>query len=82
MEPTVVVVVGIVGLLYVGALAYAIAQIARTPSLNRLEKWVWSAVVVIFPLIGSIAWLVGGPHPFGLGLGDQSRLPASSSDRF
>lgn len=60
--------------LYVGAIVFAIGQIARTESLSPVEEVAWIVAVFCVPLIGAIVWFVAGPHPFGLRIGRSDRL--------
>lgn len=59
-------VVALVAALVLAAFVFAIAQIVRNESLNSLEKVIWVAAVLLFPLVGSIVWFAAGPHPFGI----------------
>ena len=68
-------IVGLAAIGYVGAIIYAITQIVKSSSLNDLERWVWIAAVVFFPLVAAIVWFAAGPHPLGL------RLPNLSADQ-
>ncbi len=56
----------VVAVLYVAAIAYAIAQIARTRDLSEVEKALWMIAVVFAPLLGALVWYFAGPHPFGV----------------
>ncbi|RNE63704.1 PLD nuclease N-terminal domain-containing protein [Cryobacterium tepidiphilum] len=42
--------------------------ILAATALSETEKAVWVIVIVLAPLLGSIAWYVAGPHPFGIRL--------------
>lgn len=75
MEPIAIVIAAVVALLYAAAIAFAIVQIVRTPTLSHAEKWAWCLVLVVFPFIGSIVWFLAGPHPFGLHLGKPAPDP-------
>ncbi|MCY7288277.1 MAG: PLDc N-terminal domain-containing protein [Cryobacterium sp.] len=41
---------------YVGAIALILVSIVRSADLSVVERWAWSALVVFFPLVGSLAW--------------------------
>jgi hypothetical protein len=71
MDPVAIVVVAAVGLLYIAAISYAVVLVTRTRILNDVEKLVWVAAVILFPVVGSIVWFAAGPHPFGLRLGNS-----------
>ncbi|QTX03536.1 PLDc N-terminal domain-containing protein [Agromyces archimandritae] len=66
MEPVVIVVAVSAVALWLGALAFALTQIAKHEDLNSIEKTVWVVAVLMFPLGGSVVWYAAGPHPFGL----------------
>jgi uncharacterized membrane protein YjdF len=44
--------------LTLGAIGYAIVQVARSSDLKAIEKAIWIAAVVCVPLIAAIAWCV------------------------
>ena len=50
---------GFFGLIYLLLAIYCLIQILGT-NLKSTNKFFWVALVVIFPLIGSIAWLLLG----------------------
>ena len=44
---------------------YCLVQLvqSRADLVRTLPKWAWFAVILLFPLVGSVAWLwVGRPH--------------------
>lgn len=45
---------------YIGAIALIIMSVARSPQLSAVERWVWAAAIVLFPLFGSLAWALFG----------------------
>lgn len=47
---------------YLGALALILISVARSTDVSTAGKWVWAAVIVVFPLIGSLAWGLIGPR--------------------
>ncbi|OQX30382.1 MAG: hypothetical protein B0D96_00500 [Candidatus Sedimenticola endophacoides] len=52
--------IGIIGLLILIADIYAIIKIVQS-SAAPLKKAIWIALVVVFPLVGLIAWFLLGP---------------------
>lgn len=51
---------GIIGLLILIADIYAIYRVL-TSGASTIEKVIWTAVIVLLPVLGFIAWLVAGP---------------------
>lgn len=51
---------GILGLVLLGLVIYAILQIAQS-SADTLNKVIWILVVLVFPVIGLIVWYFVGP---------------------
>lgn len=49
-------------LLELGLLVYALVDCIQTPAeaQRNLPKWAWIVLILVLPLIGSIAWLVAG----------------------
>lgn len=66
MDVVSVLVFALIAALVLAVFVFAIAQIVRTESLNSVEKVVWVAAVLFFPVVGSIVWFAAGPHPFGI----------------
>jgi hypothetical protein len=64
---------GLTGLLVTGLLVFCLIDVLMTPegAVRNLPKLGWVLIVLFFPLVGSIAWLVAG-RP---GVGDQVDLP-------
>lgn len=63
-----ILIAGLVGAAYLGAIVFAIVQAVRSPELADNEKLVWVIAIVCAPLIAAIVWFAAGPHPFGLRL--------------
>ncbi|MDH3043853.1 PLDc N-terminal domain-containing protein [Gordonia alkanivorans] len=61
-----IVTIALFGALAVAALALlalviaAMVSIARSASYNGIEKICWAGIVIIFPLVGSLAWFGAG----------------------
>jgi hypothetical protein len=53
---------GILGLLLLVAIVYALIQIVQS-SASTGAKVLWSVLVLLFPLIGVIVWFLLGPRP-------------------
>jgi len=53
---------GVLFLIEIGLLVYCVLSIVTTPAeaVRNLPKLVWLVLVIVFPLIGGIAWLVAG----------------------
>lgn len=53
---------GLVWLLVLGLCAYCALSVITTPesAVQHLPKLLWLALVLLFPLVGSLAWLVAG----------------------
>lgn len=49
-------------LLELGLLVYALVDCIQTPggAQRNLPKWAWIVLILVLPLVGSIAWLVAG----------------------
>jgi hypothetical protein len=45
-----------------GLTIFCLIDCVQTPptTARNLPKWAWIALIVVFPLIGSIAWLISG----------------------
>lgn len=52
---------GLLGILVLIADIYAIYNVL-TSSSSVLAKAIWTAVIIILPVLGFIAWLVAGPR--------------------
>jgi len=65
--------VTVVSAAYLGAIVYALMQIARAPELADVEKVVWVIGVIAAPFLGALVWYFLGPHPFGLRLSRDGR---------
>jgi hypothetical protein len=59
---------GLFGVLMTGLLIFAVVDVITTDegSVRNLPKMMWLLLVLLFPLVGSIAWLVAG-RPVGTG---------------
>lgn len=53
---------GILGLLLLIAIVYALIQIVQSAA-STGAKVLWSVLVLLFPLIGVIIWFLFGPKP-------------------
>jgi hypothetical protein len=53
---------GVLALVELGLLVFCLVDCVQTPraSVRTLPKLVWVLLIVVFPLVGSIAWLVAG----------------------
>jgi hypothetical protein len=58
---------GLTGLLVTGLLVFCLIDVLMTPegAVRNIPKLAWVLIVLLFPLIGSIAWLVAGRPPAG-----------------
>ncbi len=52
---------GILGLLWTIVVIYVVIRIIQSGA-STAAKLIWALVVIVFPLIGVIAWLVAGPR--------------------
>ncbi len=59
---------GLFGVLMLGLVIFAVVDVITTDegSVRNLPKMVWLLLVLLFPLVGSIAWFVAG-RPVGTG---------------
>ncbi|SES23608.1 Phospholipase_D-nuclease N-terminal [Lentzea albida] len=59
---------GLFGVLMLGLTIFAVVDVITTDdgSVRNLPKVLWLLLVLLFPLVGSIAWLVAG-RPVGTG---------------
>jgi hypothetical protein len=41
---------------------YCLVQVAQTPAdrVRTLPKWAWAVLIVLFPLLGAVGWLLLG----------------------
>ena len=53
---------GILGLLLLIAIVYALIQIVQSAA-STGRKVLWAVLVLVFPLIGVIIWFLLGPRP-------------------
>jgi hypothetical protein len=73
-------------LLVVGLIAlnlFAFIQCAQTEQeqIQRLPKWAWLIIIVIFQTLGSIAYLIWGrPRNPGTGRGGKGRIIGPDDD--
>ena len=60
---------GLFGVLMLGLLIFAVVDVITTDegSVRNLPKMMWLLLVLLFPLVGSIAWLVAGRPVVGNG---------------
>ena len=57
---------GLPVLLELGLTIFCLIDCIQSPeiSIRNLSKWLWIVLILLFPLVGSIAWLVAGrPSP-------------------
>ncbi|MEO8107330.1 MAG: PLDc N-terminal domain-containing protein [Actinomycetes bacterium] len=77
-------------LIELALVVFCIIDVIQTPEsdIRNLPKWAWIILILIVPLIGSIAWLVAG-RPVrpgsdqwrpGAGFPEQQRLAPSTAD--
>lgn len=59
---------------------FCLIDAATTPSdqVRNLPKWAWLLLIIVFDLIGSIAWLLAG-HPWGGSPGRVAGWPGSQA---
>lgn len=41
----------------------AVLAVGKDPRLSTRSRWIWCAVVVVFPVVGPLAWFVLGENP-------------------
>ncbi|WP_090012247.1 PLDc N-terminal domain-containing protein [Lentzea albidocapillata] len=60
---------GLFGVLMLGLTIFAVVDVITTDegSVRNLPKMVWLLLVLLFPLVGSIAWLLAGRPVVGTG---------------
>lgn len=61
---------GLVGLVVLALWIYCVIEVigSREDEVRNLPKFAWVIIVLLFPLVGSIAWLaLGRPEPGGSG---------------
>ena len=46
--------------LYVALLGFALVEWVRHPDTARLNRWVWLPIIVVFSLVGPLAYLLLG----------------------
>lgn len=51
---------GLLGLIWLIILIWAIVKVAKSPA-GTVSKLLWILVLLFFPLVGLIAWLLLGP---------------------
>ena len=51
--------------LYVALLGFALAEWVRHPDTSRLNRWAWLAIIVLFSLVGPLAYLLLGTRRSG-----------------
>ncbi|MEA3251249.1 MAG: PLDc N-terminal domain-containing protein [Pseudomonadota bacterium] len=51
---------GILGLIWLFIIIWAIVKVAKSTA-STLSKMIWILVLLIFPLVGLIVWLLFGP---------------------
>lgn len=47
-------------ILYLGLLLFALADWARRPQTRYLNRWVWLLIIVLFSILGPIAYFLLG----------------------
>ncbi len=49
---------------------------AEDSRVRNLPRWAWIVLIVVFPIVGALAWLVAGrPDGFGAGRGSAPKGP-------
>jgi hypothetical protein len=51
--------------LYGGSLTLALTEWVRNPRTRYLSRWAWLPIIVIFSLVGPMAYLLFGKEPAG-----------------
>ena len=51
---------GLLGLIWLIILVWAIVKVAKSPA-GAISKLLWIIVLLVFPLLGLILWLLLGP---------------------
>ncbi len=71
----------VLDLLVLALIVYCLIDCIQTPDaeVRGLPKWAWIVLVVLLPLVGSIAWLVAGRPPRGEGAPRRVPWPAGRS---
>lgn len=78
---------GLPVLLELGLTIFCLIDCIQTPQMavRNLPKWAWIVLILIFPLIGSAAWLVAGrplagqrPPDYATGFPEDRRGPAGA----
>jgi len=52
--------IGLLVVLYVVLLGFALVEWVRHPDTLRLNRWLWLPIIVIFSLVGPLAYLLLG----------------------
>lgn len=70
-------------LLLLAVTIFCLIDVATTPSqhVRNLPKWAWLVIIVLFDLLGSVAWLVAG-HPWDKTEQRQVPWPATRTSGF
>jgi len=58
-----------VAAVWMAAIVFALATVARERSLSTTERRIWIGAVLVAPLPAALVWFALGPHPFGVRLG-------------
>jgi dolichol kinase len=55
----------LLSMLYGGVLALALSEWMRHPGTRYLNRWVWLSIVILFSLVGPLAYLLLGNERTG-----------------
>lgn len=50
--------IGVAGLIWLGAIIYAIVRTIADPAIGGVLKLLWVIVILAFPLVGLIIWII------------------------
>jgi len=53
---------GLLGLIWLVIVVWAIIRTAQSPSTDPLAKAIWIVVLLVLPVLGLILWLLLGPR--------------------
>jgi hypothetical protein len=71
-------------LVWFGLLVFCLIDCVQTPDgdVRNLPKWGWILLMVLLPLVGSVAWLVAGRPERGAGRPARAPWPATRTAGF
>lgn len=69
---------GVLFALQLGLVAYCVLNVITTPEaeVRNLPKMLWLLLVLLFPIVGGIAWLVAGRPQTPVNSRDAGQIPA------